>query len=60
MARFINTNRLDYLCLTDVFIRKEFIRLKKLNEYYNHRTAEFFMKNNGINFQYCLEKRLKC
>ena len=46
MARFINSSRLDYLCLNDVFIRKEFIRLKKLNEYYNHRTAEFLIKNN--------------
>lgn len=46
MARFVNTDRLDYLCQTDVFIRKEFIRLKKMNEQYRYRTAEFLIKNN--------------
>ena len=46
MAHFISTDRLDYLCEADVFIRKEFDRLKKINEHYRYKTAEFLVKNN--------------
>ena len=46
MANFISTDRLDYLCEADVFIRKEFDRLKKINELYRYQTAEFLIKNN--------------
>ena len=47
MAHFISTDRLDYLCEADVFIRKEFDRLKKINEHYRYKTAEFLVKNKG-------------
>ena len=32
--------------IADVFIRKEFDRLKKINELYRYQTAEFLIKNN--------------